>query len=261
VRNDLDRGKVVIGLGSGRSGTASLTSLIDQQTGGICFHEMNPAGAVFSGNPQPHLNAATEFRELVRGGDRARLSIDYSRPSSVQTYEKLQGIGELNLVGDIAYYYLNYVDDLLQLVPECIFLCIRRDREQTVASWLKKSSIKRWRSLWLADRLKAWLTRTPFYTEYNYWQEHDGSRWKQDPVWDSCFPKFETDSKEEAIGLYWDYYYLEADRLQRKHPDSFKIFDVEDLGNPEGQKRILTFIGLAEDRMVCSEELHLHRLS
>jgi hypothetical protein len=128
-----------------------------------------------------------------------------------------------------------------------------------VASWMKKSSIGRWRSLWVADKLKSWLTRTPFYTEYNYWQEHDGSRWKKDPVWDSCFPKFEAPSKEEAVRMYWDYYYREADRLQRTHQDNFKIFDIDDLSNTQGQKRILSFIGLTEDSMVCGEEVHKHK--
>lgn len=261
MTNGNNNSRIVIGLGTGRSGTASLTSLIDQQSGGLCFHEMNPSCAVFSGNPQPHINAVVEFRKLLDGGERARLSIDYARPSSVQTYQKLQEMPRVKLIGDIAYYYLNYVENMLEAVPECVFVCIKRDRQQTVASWLKKSSIVRWPSLWFADRLKSILTRTPFYTEYNYWQEHDGSQWKEDPVWDSCFPKFEAASKEEAVGLYWDYYYLEADRLQRLRPDSFRIFDVEDLSNPEGQKRILSFIGIPEADMVCSDELHLHRLS
>ncbi len=256
-----DNKRIVIGLGSGRSGTASLTSLIDRQAGGLCFHEMNPSCAVFSGNPQPHVNAVQEFRRLLDGGIRSRLCIDYSRPSSVQTYQKLQHMPQLNIVGDIAYYYLNYVDDLLEAVPECVFVCIKRDRAKTVSSWLRKSAIVRWRSLWLADRIKSLLTRTPFYTEYNYWQEHDGRLWKKDLVWDSCFPKFDAASKEEAIGMYWDFYYLEAARLQALHPERFRIFDVEDLGNPEGQRRVLSFIGLPEIDMVCSEELHLHRLS
>lgn len=253
--------RVVIGLGTGRSGTASLTALLDRQPGGICFHEMNPSGAVFSGNPQPHINAIKEFRAVLGGGNRTLLSVDYSRPSSVQSYEKLQCMPEVNLIGDIAYYYLNYVDELIRVEPECVFVCIQRDRAETVASWLKKSSIKRWRSLWLADKLKSWLTRTPFYTEYNYWQEHDGSRWKKDPVWDSCFPKFEASTKEEAIGMYWDSYYFEAERLQQQYPERFRIFNVRDLSDAEGQKRILSFIGVADDSMVCGEEVHLHRLS
>jgi len=260
VSADGNHNKIVIGLGSGRSGTASLTSLIDRQPGGICFHEMNPTAAVFEGNPQPHVNTVMEFQKLLSGGDRAWLSIDYSRPSSVNTYKKLQEMPRVNLIGDIAYYYLNYVDYMLQAVPGCIFVCIKRDRGETVASWLKKSAIRRWPSLWVADKLKSLLTRTPFYTEYNYWQRHDGSRWKLDPVWDSCFPKFEADSKQQAIEMYWDYYYLEADRLEKKYPGSFRVFGVEELGNPEGQKRILSFVGLAEESMVLSEDLHLHSI-
>jgi hypothetical protein len=250
--------RIVIGLGSGRSGTASLTALIDRQYGGICFHEMNPSGAVFSGNPQPHLNAVTEFRNILLGSDRSKLSIDYSRRTSVATYQKLQQMQKVNVIGDIAFYYLNYVDDILRSVPDCVFVCIRRDREQTISSWIRKSAIRRWRSLLIADWLKAKLTRTPFHTEYNYWQVHDGTRWKHDPVWDSCFPKFEAASKREAIGKYWDYYYLEADRLQQKHPERFKVFDVQELSNAEGQRRILTFIGIAPDRIVCGGDVHLH---
>jgi hypothetical protein len=251
--------KVVIGLGSGRSGTASLTSLIDRQLGGICFHEMNPSCAVFSGNRQPHVNAIREFKAILAGGDRRCLSIDYSRPSSVSTYERLQQMPAVNLIGDIAYYYLNYVEDLLAVDADCRFVCIRRDREQTIASWLQKSAINRWPSLWLADRLKSMITRTPFYTEYNYWQLHDGTVWQKDPVWDSCFPKFEATSKEEAIGMYWDYYYLEADRLQRAHPDNLRIFDIRDMSSLDGQQRILSFIGLSPATMVCGEEVHLHK--
>jgi hypothetical protein len=113
--------------------------------------------------------------------------------------------------------------------------------------------------LWLADKLKSWLTRTPFYTEYNYWQKHDGSQWKKDPVWDSCFPKFEASSKKEAIEMYWDYYYLEAERLQEKYPERFKVFDVRDLSNINGQKRILSFIGIKPSSMVCGQSVHLHQ--
>jgi len=254
-------GRIIIGLGSGRSGTASLASLIDRQRGGICFHEMNPAGAVFAGNPQAHLNTVSEFGAILDGGDRARLSIDYSRPASCETYARLQAMDEVRLLGDIAYYYLNYVGDILALVPECRFVCIRRDKAATVASWLKKSAINRWPSLYLADRIKALLTRTPFHHEYNYWQEHDGSVYRHDPVWDSCFPKLDAADKEEAIALYWDYYYLEAARLQTLYPEAFRIFDVNDMSSAAGQQRILEFAGLPAEDIVVGEEVHLHRSS
>ena len=251
--------RIVIGLGTGRSGTASLTSLIDRQHGGMCFHEMNPACAVFSGNPQAQLNAVSEFRQILLGGDRRKLAIDYSRPSSVASYERLQALPEVRLIGDIAFYYLNYVGDILELVPECLFVCLRRDRKQTVQSWLKKSTIGRWPSLWWGDRITSWLTRMPLHTEYNFWQEHDGTVWKKDPVWDSCFPKFEAPSKQAAIEMYWDSYYMEAERLQRLYPDSFRIFDTSRMSSTEGQQEILAFIGIPEAEMVLSDKVHLHQ--
>ncbi len=251
--------RVVIGLGTGRSGTASLTSLIDRQHGGMCFHEMNPACAVFAGNPQPQLNAAIEFRRILLGGDRRLLTVDYSRPSSVASYERLQAMPDVRLIGDIAFYYLNYVGDILEAVPDCLFVCLRRDRAQTVQSWLKKSSISRWPSLLWGDRIRSWLTRMPLYKEYNFWQEHDGTVWKKDPVWDSCFPKFEAPSKQAAIEMYWDYYYLEAERLQNLYPDSFRIFDTNEMSTTEGQRAILAFLGIPEAEMVLSGKVHLHQ--
>lgn len=258
MENDANK-FLVIGLGSGRSGTASLASLIDRQVGGQCFHEMNPSCAVFAGNPQSHLNIIREFKCILAGGCTANLSIDYSRPASVETYSHLHDLPDVRLLGDIAYYYLSYVEDILQLAPDCRFVCIKRDKEQTVESWLKKSAIRRWPSLWIADRLKALITRNPFLTEYNYWQEHDGTIWKKDPVWDSCFPKFEAPSKQEAIRMYWDYYYNEADRLEANFPESFRIFEIGNLSDREGQRRILSFVGLAESDMVLGGDVHLHK--
>lgn len=222
---------------------------------------MNPSGAVFEGNPQSHINATSEFATILAGGDRRRLSIDYSRRSSVDAYHRLQSMAQVSLLGDIAYYYLNYVDAILEQVPQARFVCIKRDREQTVASWLKKSQIRRWRSLWVADRFKALVTRTPFYTEYNHWQSHDGSIWKEDPVWDSCFPKIESNSKEAAIREYWERYYEEATKLEARLPESFKIFDIADLSSAEGQKAILAFIGMSPEEMSIGEKVHLHKSS
>lgn len=256
---DVAKGRLVIGLGSGRSGTASLTGLLNRQSAGICFHELNPACAVFQGNAQSVLNTVREFRQILEGGDKSRLAVDYSRPASVQTYTQLQALDTVSLIGDIAFYYLNYVDDLLLADPHCVFVCIRRDRQKTIQSWLKKSAIERWPSLWWGDRIRSLLTRTPFYTQYNYWQEHDGSVWKHDPVWDSAFPKFEAASKEQAIGKYWDAYYAKAEELERRYPHNLRIFDVSALSHAEGQSSILAFIGVDEASRVVGEEAHLHK--
>jgi len=251
---------IVIGLGSGRTGTASLSHMIGSQRDAICFHELNPAGSTFSGNPQPALNTIAEFQKILDGGEKNRLAIDYSRPASVATYAELQKMESVGLLGDIAYYYLTYVDEILAVNQNVRFVCIKRDRHETIESWLVKSAIYRWRSLWLADWLKSLITRTPFYKAKNYWQEHDGSRYKHDSVWDSTFPKFEASSRREAIGKYWDYYYAEAEKTAERHPENFRIFPIEAMSSPEGQKEILNFIGIDEEEMVLRDKFHSHKM-
>lgn len=250
---------IIIGLGSGRTGTASLANLIGSQEGAICFHELNPTGAVFEGNPQPILNTIREFQRIIEGGDKRLLAIDYARPSSVAKYEKLQASAEVSVLGDIAFYYLRYVEDILSVNQNVRFVCIKRDRGQTVGSWLKKSSIQRWPALWVADRFKSLITRTPFYTSKNHWQEHDGRVWELDPVWDKTFPSLVASSKREAIGKYWDYYYQEAERLASDYSTHFRIFPIESLSSRRGQAAILTFIGVPAEKMILKDSFHLHR--
>jgi len=252
---------IVIGLGSGRTGTASMSHLFNSQEGAICFHELNPTGAVFEGNPQPILNTINEFQKILDGGDKRLLAIDYSREASLKRYNDLKKMTQVRLIGDIAYYYLKYVGDILAINQNVRFVCIKRDKQQTVDSWMSKSSINRWRSLHIADRLKALITRTPFHEGKNFWQTHDGSEWQLDPVWDKTFPKFEASSKREAIEKYWDYYYDEAAVLAAKHPLHFQIFDISKMSNPDGQREILSFVGLSEADMVLRDKFHAHKSS
>ncbi|MCK9259477.1 MAG: hypothetical protein M0P63_06895 [Azoarcus sp.] len=250
---------IVIGLGSGRTGTASLAKLIDSQRNALCFHELNPAGAVFEGNPQPLRNTIREFQAILQGGEKHLLAVDYTRPPSVKTYEKLKAMDKVEILGDIAFYYLQYVEDLLQITHDIRFVCIRRDKNETVESWLEKSSIHRWKSLWVADRLKSAIVRTPFHKSHNYWQRHNGNTWAIDPVWDKTFPKFEATSKREAIEKYWEYYYAKAAELAASHPENFRIFEITDMSTPDGQRRILEFIGVTPEHMVVKDSFHEHK--
>lgn len=250
---------IVIGLGSGRTGTASMSHLFNSQRNAACFHELNPTGAVFDGNPQAILNTINEFQRILEGGPKHLLALDYTREASVKRYEDLKQMGQIDLIGDIAYYYLRYVDDILAINRDVRFVCIKRDKTQTVDSWMSKSAIHRWRSLRWADRLKSIITRTPYHASKNFWQMHDGSTYQPDPVWDKTFPKFDAPSKREAIEQYWDLYYVEAAALEKKHPEHFRIFDIAKLSNPEGQREILTFVGLKAQDMVLKDKFHMHK--
>lgn len=154
---------IVIGLGTGRSGTASLAKLLNAQRSAFCFHEMNPSCVRFSGTPRPILNTIDEFQAILDGGDPSMLTVDLARPVSMKAYDALCGMPGLRMMGDIAFYYLSYVEAIAARNPNVRFLCLRRDIDETVASWVKKSRNLRWRSKYAADRLSSWITRAPFY--------------------------------------------------------------------------------------------------
>ena len=78
-------------------------------------------------------------------------------------------------------------------------------------------------------------------------------------MWDKTFPKFEAESKRQAIQKYWDYYYDEAEKHEMHYPDFFRIFPIEAMSSRGGQREILNFIGVSDDSMVLKEKFHAHK--
>lgn len=253
---------IVIGLGSGRSGTASLAHLLNAQDGAHCFHELNPNPVSFSGSPAPILNTVSEFDAILKGGDPSYISYDGSRRVSVDSYAALQKkSAPISLIGDIALYYLNYVPEIASRFDNVIFLCLRRDRAATIASWEAKAHIPRWRSKWLGDRLTSLLTRQPFYTDYNFWMTHDGSIWKKNPVWDKCFPKYDdAPDRKTAIARYYDDYYERAEDLAKQYNDSFLLVETESMKTAAGQHRILDLCRIPRQNQNLVDA-HQHRIN
>ena len=249
---------IVIGLGTGRSGTASLAKLLNAQHDSLCFHEMNPSCVRFFGTPRPILNTIDEFQTIIDGGDPSMLTVDLARGVAARAYDHLRTMKRVRMLGDIAFYYLSYVERIAEHNCNVRFLCLRRDIDETVQSWMNKSSIERWRSKRIADRLASWITREPFHESRNFWMNHDGTQWALDPVWDKCFPKFEAPSKHEAIRKYCEYYYEEAERLAPKLRDCFRFVDTDRMNQPDYQTEVLDFIGIARGAQVLTDA-HIHQ--
>ena len=248
---------IVIGLGTGRSGTASLANLLTAQHDAHCFHEMNPSCVRFFGTPRPILNAIDEWQTVLDGGDPSMVTVDLGRPVAAKAYNKLCQMPRVRLIGDVAFYYLSYVETIAAHNPNVRFLCLRRDIDETVESWIEKSRIPRWFSKSVADRLGAWLTRTPYYKSRNFWMEHDGSRWQKDPLWDKCFPHFEAAFKRDAIRKYCEYYYEEADRKVAKLKGIFRFVPVDRLNDHRYQSDILSFAGIPiEEQRFANVHIH-----
>lgn len=249
---------IVIGLGTGRSGTASLANLLLKQTDAHCFHEMNPTCVRFFGTPRPILNGIDEYQAILDGGDPSKLIVDLSRQVVMEAYDKLCKTDNVKLIGDIAFYYLSYVEAIAERNPNVRFVCLKRDKEKTVRSWLHQASLVRWLSKRIGDRISDMITRQIHYKSRNFWMEHDGTEWLLDPVWDKCFPKFPGPTIEEAVNQYWDYYYEEAERLEKLLPDVFRIYETEKLGDHKRQTELLSFCGIPPEEQIY-DEAHLHK--
>jgi len=238
---------IIIGLGSGRSGTVSLARLLNSQEETVCFHEINPCCMSWSGSAGPVFSMLNEFQSILNNGPRDRVTIDLTSPNRNSPLKRLQDLSEVSCIGDVGFYYLNYVEQIIPEFTNVKFPCLRRNKTETIRSFINKMKIN---STGIA-KLKQLAFRLPKYR--NHWVDHSGEKWLADAKWDKCYPTFEVDSLEQALSLYWHFYYSEAERLSKKY-QQVRIFDVSQLNTSKGQKEILEFCGFSKYKVIKVHE-------
>jgi len=197
--------KLVFGLGTGRCGTHSLADLFNSQKNFEVTHELGD---------NPVLNWA--FNDEC-------LEFYLNKITNRQS----------NHVGDVAFYLLPYVEAIINQFPEAKFLCLKRDRKETVFSYDKKT------------------------TGRNHWQSHDGKLYRFCP-WDKCYPKYTSEkNKTESIGLYYDDYYSLVDCLIEKHPSNISLYSMDSLNDQQKVKSILEFIGVQEKDAIIKSSINI----
>lgn len=241
---------IVIGLGTGRCGTKSLVALLNAQKASVFFHEMLRANMRFEDTEWSSLNAINEFRNILNGGDKKKICVDLSDDYIIATYDKLINMDKVSFIGDVASYYLKYVPAIIRHSEDVRFICIKRDKEATVNSFIRKVTINKTPRRKLAERVVTSLTGRTFHQTMNHWVVHDGTVWRCNALFDKLFPKFNTTNLPDGIRKYWDMYYDEATLLNSKYPDNFKIFELEDLNAKEGQQMLLAYAGYVENDMI-----------
>lgn len=199
--------QMVVGIGTGRCGTVSLHALLNRQPGVHITHEQLP---LLPWNSAPNILEKKLAQILKR---------------------------RTAIVGDIATSWLPYVRDVLSKEPSAKFVCLQRDRNATVQSFVVKMKGRK-----------------------NHWLLHDGKSWKKDRRWDPCFPKYDTPELALAIGWYWDDYYRQVDLLCAEFPDNVRKWQTEQaLDSPQGVKELLSFIGVRECDQNCTVGIKLNR--
>jgi len=199
--------KLIIGLGTGRCGTSSLSRFLTDQPGIRVLHEGRIDGA-----KSPPIRWEGDHENLLRWLD-----------------ELATLCGSEQYYGDIGMYFLPYVEFLVERFDNIQFICLKRNRKAVIKSYLN----------WTENR--------------NHWYEHDGSFWERDERWDAAYPKFDEPDKAKALGLYWDMYHAEVDRLVAKYPSQVVCLPMDCLNHAAGQNQILDFIGYGGDRRIASK--------
>ena len=235
---------IIIGLGSGRCGTRSLASLLNAQPDTVCFHEVNPSCMAWTGTDRTVLSMLEEFRAVLAGGPR-QITVDLATRRRAEQLQRLRSLEVVRAIGDVASYYLPYAPMLAEM-PDVRMPVLRRDRAATVASFVEVMRIRRGPIRTVIDGVATLLRRRPYRRFRNHWVEHDGRRWQRSAKFDKCFPKFQADTLEDAVGQYWDLYYRTAGELAAKYPKKIRIFEVDELNMQSGQRALLEFCGLRQ---------------
>jgi hypothetical protein len=184
---------VFIGCGTGRCGTLSLAKLIDGCEDAVCTHERRPL--------LPWIFKEDLFQERLSHFSNATAS----------------------LIGDVAYFYLPYLEPFIQIIPDIKIICLERDRQGVINSYMSKAQ---------------W---------WNHWRNNDAADWVDNNLWDVTFPKYDSRDKSKAIGTYWDDYRRKIRIVAKTHPKNIRIFHIDVLNTKRGLKRIFDFLEISEE--------------
>lgn len=125
---------VIIGLGSGRSGTKSLAVLLDSQANTLVLHETNPDAPGFPKD----------------------MKLFNKRFDIIEQYEE-------QYIGDVSFYNIYYISELVEKFKDynLKFIVIKRPRNNVINSYKRHAGNNDWWGKKSSD--KYW---TRFYPEY-----------------------------------------------------------------------------------------------
>ena len=210
--------KLILGLGPGRSGTMSLAKFLDSQKRSYFAHE----GAF----TMPKLFKYTTGAYLPWEVDIAKYEVWYSGLFSKSA--------DALYFGDVGVSILPHVPLILEKHPDAIFICMTRNKEDVVKSFLRVTA-----------GVNHWNSCHKILSDLN--------------IWYAMFPKIKESSKEESIRIYVDRYYQQAEKFEQEYPTSFKIFDIHDLNSREGRLAIVSFAQIETTDHVIDAEFHSNR--
>lgn len=139
--------QLIIGLGTGRCGSVSLSRFLNDQPEAFAIHE----------------GAYEDMRVLFPWDGPAETVVDW--------LHKLAGFaGEQPFLGDTGSYYLPYVEAILAAFPGARFICFERERSGVVRSFAAKTGK---RNHWYDHKGKRWKKDSRWDASFPKFDEKD----------------------------------------------------------------------------------------
>lgn len=196
-------GRLVIGMGTGRSGSTTLSHIL-VSCGDACATHENPPMLYWTPEPDQIAFHLARFALLRR---------------------------HVALVADTAHWWINATDILAETFPDLRFIGTWRDRDACVASFLRikgegPGSINHWLLPGCAGVAATnWDLAYPSY-----------------PVADPGYSQLAT-GKRQLIARYVDDYNARLLRLAAADPRRWLLLRTETLNQPESRQRIFAHVG------------------
>ena len=154
----------------------------------------------------------------------------------VERLRRLRREGSAKYWADLGAFYLPYVEEAIAAEPELRVVCLERPREEAITG--------------LCRRLEQ-----TFPYPIDNWSARLLPPWRRDFLGARSFPKYEAETRYEALCRYWDDYHAEVKRLVAKYPRNVRLWDTSALTSEAGVTEVLDFVGIApEDRVIVTGE-------
>ena len=191
-------GPIIFGLGTGRSGSTSLAAILNS----------------------PEENYVTHEHPFLVPWALGEKEIDWH-------LERMAWLSHYySLVGDVAHWWLPYVEYIIDKCPLSAFIAIKRSKQETVKSFVN-------------------LKLKPDGRFINHWTNHDGKVFHKN-LWDRCYPKYGINMPLDiALESYWQDYYDECERLASKFPSKFVMLDLQELSTTNVLISALNSVGIS----------------
>lgn len=150
--------------------------------------------------------------------------IDYGLANAIiRLYGLLSLYKDTYLAVSIAHYFLPYFEKIIEMYPETRFICLKRNKEETVQSLILAAKT---RNFWTDTSSKFWDTN---YSRGKFYY---------------TFPSFDL-PRSDAAAKYYDHYFEIVSSLINRYPDHAKLYNVPEVFEDKMlQHESLEFLGV-----------------